>query len=59
MVRPYPNLYSTNPEKLYHFNTEGHAELTRWILAYGGVPYEDYRVDLAEWPELKKSKFMN
>lgn len=39
--------------KLYYFNTRGRAELTRWIFAQAGVPYEDIRVEKDKWPEVK------
>ncbi|KAG7170368.1 Hematopoietic prostaglandin D synthase-like 1 [Homarus americanus] len=41
--------------KLVYFNAKGRAELTRWILAYGGTAYTDERVELENWPERKKT----
>ena len=42
--------------KLTYFDGKGRGELSRLILAHGGVPYEDHRVSFAEWPALKPSK---
>lgn len=39
--------------KLYYFNMKGSAELTRWIFAQAGVPYEDIRVTKEQWVEMK------
>ena len=41
--------------KLIYFNAKGRAEITRFIFAQSGVPYEDKRIeyDAKEWPELK------
>lgn len=43
--------------KLIYFNLMGRAELTRWLFAYGGIPYTDERIEREEWPEKKKSEF--
>lgn len=43
--------------KLYYFNIKALAEPIRYILAYGGIEYEDVRVERADWPALKPSKF--
>ncbi|XP_071528345.1 hematopoietic prostaglandin D synthase-like [Panulirus ornatus] len=40
--------------KLIYFNSRGRAELTRWIFAYGGIPYTDERIEKVDWPERKK-----
>ena len=41
--------------KLQYFNLMGRAEAIRWILAYGGVDYEDVRHDREKWgPDNKK-----
>lgn len=39
--------------KLTYFNGKGRGELSRLILAYAAVPYEDNRVEFQEWPSLK------
>ena len=40
--------------QLIYFNTEGRAEVIRYIFALAGVKYEDKRVELGEeWAELK------
>jgi glutathione S-transferase len=43
------------PLKLTYFNLRARAELSRLILAYAGVEYEDIRVDQSRWPEHKPS----
>jgi len=42
--------------KLTYFNGRGRAELSRLIFAQAGVPYEDVRIEGAQWPELKPSE---
>ena len=44
--------------KLTYFNGIGRGELSRLILAYAGVAYEDDRITFAQWPELKPSKIV-
>ena len=41
--------------KLFYFNTEGRAELTRMILAQAGVEFEDVRLTRDEWSAMKPS----
>lgn len=41
--------------KLYYFDLKGLAEAIRFLLAYGGIEYEDVRVARDDWPELKKT----
>uniref|UniRef100_W5N5J5 glutathione transferase n=2 Tax=Lepisosteus oculatus TaxID=7918 RepID=W5N5J5_LEPOC len=41
--------------KLTYFNMRGRAELTRFILAYAGIPYEDIRIEWHNWPSIKPS----
>jgi len=41
--------------KLTYFNRRARAELARLIFAAAGVPYEDIRLERAQWPELKPS----
>lgn len=43
--------------KLIYFNARGRAEISRWIMAYGNIPYTDERVEKADWPERKKSEY--
>ncbi|CAL4159004.1 unnamed protein product [Meganyctiphanes norvegica] len=40
--------------KLIYFNTRGRAELARWCFAYGGIPYNDDRIERDNWAERKK-----
>ncbi len=45
--------------KLIYFNVRGRAELARLILHYAQVPFEDHRVEGAQWPQLKARKYIN
>lgn len=42
--------------KLHYFHLAGLGEPIRYMLHYGGVPFEDIRIGAKEWPEHKKSK---
>nr|AYN44503.1 glutathione S-transferase S8 [Brachionus rotundiformis] len=39
--------------RLVYFNSRGHAELIRFIFAYIGQEYEDFRIQESEWPSFK------
>ncbi|XP_033643971.1 hematopoietic prostaglandin D synthase-like [Asterias rubens] len=39
--------------KLNYFNIQGRAEISRLCFVVAGVPFEDRRVDGADWPALK------
>ncbi|XP_064153360.1 hematopoietic prostaglandin D synthase-like [Anguilla rostrata] len=41
--------------KLIYFNMRGRAELSRYILAYAEIPFQDHRVEWTDWPSLKTS----
>lgn len=41
--------------KLYYFNVRNLAEPIRCILHYLEIPFEDIRVEMNDWPALKKS----
>ncbi|XP_030760844.1 glutathione S-transferase-like [Sitophilus oryzae] len=41
--------------KLLYFDVPGRGEHIRYIFAYAGVDFEDYRVPKDQWPELKKN----
>lgn len=41
--------------KLYYLPLRARAEPIRMILQYGGVPYEDHTVSMAEWPNVKNN----
>jgi len=41
--------------KLLYFDVPGRAEHIRYIFAYAGVEYEDFRVQKDKWPEFKKT----
>ena len=45
--------------KLFYLKKRGmgRAELARLILAYAEADYEDCRMDMEEWEELKPSKY--
>ena len=52
------SLISTMAPKvqLLYFDGYGRAEIIRIILNYGGVKFEDKRVNFEEWPKIKPSK---
>nr|QNM80586.1 glutathione S-transferase sigma1 [Daphnia pulex] len=39
--------------KLYYFNVRGRGELSRLILHYAGVPFDDFRFEGKDWPAFK------
>ncbi|XP_071439845.1 glutathione S-transferase-like [Hetaerina americana] len=39
--------------KLTYFPVKGLGEPIRFLLAYGKIEFEDYRFDVAKWPEIK------
>jgi len=41
--------------KLTYFNVKALAEPIRFLLSYGGVEFEDYRIEKEDWPQLKPS----
>ena len=48
---------SDDPKFRFHyFNLKALGEPIRLLFAYGGIEYEDVRVDSANWPALKPSK---
>lgn len=44
--------------KLTYFNFRGLAETIRFLLAYSEIDYEDNRIDVEQWPELKPSNVL-
>lgn len=42
--------------KLYYFNGMWLAEPVRYMFAYKGVEYEDFRFEREEWANIKPSK---
>ena len=44
--------------RLTYFNFRGRAELSRLILAQACIDYEDKRIEQADWPALKSSKYI-
>lgn len=43
--------------KVMYFNVKALAEPLRFLLSYGGLEFEDVRVEKDEWAALKPSKF--
>ena len=43
--------------KLTYFDGRGRGETIRWILLQGGVDFEDVRLNMEQWLELKPSKW--
>ncbi|KAM9678487.1 hematopoietic prostaglandin D synthase isoform 2-T2 [Trichechus inunguis] len=41
--------------KLTYFNMRGRAEIIRYIFAYLDIKYEDYRIEPADWPDIKST----
>ena len=39
--------------KLYYNDGRGAAEITRWILAAGGLEYENIRLNTEQWHKIK------
>jgi len=44
--------------KLIYFNARGRGELSRLILHCAGVPFEDFRFEMKEWPAIKSSEYI-
>jgi len=42
--------------KLTYFNVAALGEPIRFLLSYGGVEFEDHRIDSEEWAQLKPCK---
>lgn len=39
--------------KLTYFNARGRGEIARLVFAYGGIQFEDNRIEFSDWPALK------
>ena len=39
--------------KLLYLDGRGRAEMCRWIMAIGSIPYEDIRIKMEDWPKRK------
>ncbi|XP_019343633.1 hematopoietic prostaglandin D synthase isoform X3 [Alligator mississippiensis] len=39
--------------KLTYFNLRGRGEIIRYLFAYSGIKYEDYRIEWADWSSIK------
>jgi glutathione S-transferase len=51
---PDTNLPNMAPAyKLTYFNGKGAAECIRFIFKYGGLEFEDFRINLEDWPQVK------
>lgn len=44
--------------KLIYFNARGAAELSRLLFKVKGVEFEDVRISVEDWPELKPSRLL-
>lgn len=42
--------------KLVYFDFPGRGEVTRFLFAYGGIKYEDFRFSFEDWPKYKPGK---
>ena len=42
--------------KLTYFNLRGRGECARLLFKLAGVDFEDYRIEMKDWPEFKPSK---
>jgi hypothetical protein len=42
--------------KLTYFDGRGVAEASRFLFKYGGIDFEDVRINHADWPQLKESQ---
>ena len=42
--------------KLTYFNVRGLGEPIRFLLSYGGIEFEDHRVEKEDWPQFKPCK---
>jgi glutathione S-transferase len=42
--------------KLIYFNVKALGEPIRFLLSYGGLEFEDYRLEKEQWPQLKPCK---
>lgn len=49
--------YIMSNYKLIYFNIRGRAEIIRYIFAYLDIKYEDHRIEQADWPKIKPSKY--
>ncbi|GFG30349.1 hypothetical protein Cfor_10064 [Coptotermes formosanus] len=41
--------------KLTYFNVKATGEPIRFLLSYGGIEFEDYRIEREQWPQIKPS----
>ena len=56
-LRSLTNTFEMAPKvELLYFDGYGRAEIIRIILNYGGVEFEDKRVNFEEWPKIKPSE---
>ena len=39
--------------QLVYFDRQGRAEISRWMFAYGGIDFQDIRIQGQDWPTLK------
>lgn len=41
--------------RLVYFDTQGRAEVSRWMFAYAAIDFQDIRVQNQDWPTLQKA----
>lgn len=43
--------------KLTYFDIQAFGEPIRFLLKYGGIEFEDNRIQFSDWPQLKSSEW--
>lgn len=47
----------TSGYKITYFPSEALCEPIRWLFAYAGIEYEDFRFERENWLKIKPSKY--
>ncbi|KYO38018.1 hematopoietic prostaglandin D synthase isoform A [Alligator mississippiensis] len=50
---PETESFTMSHYKLTYFNLRGRGEIIRYLFAYSGIKYEDYRIEWADWSSIK------
>lgn len=59
-LNPFPFCVATMPQyKLHYFGIRGRGEILRLMFNAAGVPFEDHRIEMKDWPTLKSSVYPN